>query len=102
LTLAAISTDVEMLWESLHRQEGTFVVGLFMSLLQEMHASLTNAPLECPSEKIIAPSRRGGILPKRGALSKRKLNEIVTHSPHTIHSFSTGQLRLEFSWRAIV
>jgi hypothetical protein len=37
------------------------------------------------------PESRGGILPKRGQMSKRKLHECMLRAPHSIHSFSTAQ-----------
>lgn len=43
---------------------------------------------------VIRPETRAGILPKRSAMSKRKLHECVTRAPHTIHSFSTERFSM--------
>jgi hypothetical protein len=47
---------------------------------------------------IATPSNtRAGILPNRGAMSKRKLTKIIQCPPHRIHSFSTAGLAGFFS-----
>src|SRR5271156_950293 len=40
--------------------------------------------------------KRAGILPNRGAGSKRKLNEHLAQAPQKIHSFSTGEFSVDF------
>src|ERR1700732_1335535 len=42
----------------------------------------------------MAREKRAGILPNRGAGSKRKLNESFAQLSQTIHSFSTGDFSL--------
>ena len=45
----------------------------------------------CSRSIVFSDCTRGGILPKRNARGKRKLQEVMLHASHRIHSFSTAQ-----------
>jgi hypothetical protein len=46
--------------------------------------------------RVSAMEKRAGILPNRGAGSKRKLNEDLAQAPQKIHSFSTDDFSIDF------
>jgi hypothetical protein len=48
------------------------------------------------SARVSVWEKRAGILPNRGAGSKRKLNEHLAQAPQKIHSFSTDDFSVDF------
>ena len=87
----AISTGVEILWKPTSRDRRPLLVwSIGLDAADRAPPYLQHVD-ECSRSIVFCLCTRGGILPKRNAMSKRKLNEVMLRVSHRIHSFSTAR-----------